>query len=291
MVGGFTFHGRYVQVQFSEVTDGFRDVVHLDLVRGRWFEEADGALAYHPVVVNREFVDAAFPDEDPIGKSLPHDATEPESRIVGVVSDYRKGGELSLPGPFLLRRIALGSVDVRPPQKLVVRAEAGVDAGFEERLVRRLQAIVPDWSLEARPLAANRDTSFRARLAPLLVGGLVAAFLLAMVALGLIGVLWQNVTRRAREFGLRRAAGASQRDIQRQVLMEITLTAAIGLIVGLVLVVQIPLIPLASFLSTGVIASGALAAVVLVLGLALSAAAYPSWLATRTHPADALRDE
>jgi putative ABC transport system permease protein len=104
-------------------------------------------------------------------------------------------------------------------------------------------------------------------------------------------VLWQNVTRRAREFGLRRAAGASQRDIQRQVLMEITLTAAIGLIVGLVLVVQIPLIPLASFLSTGVIASGALAAVVLVLGLALSAAAYPSWLATRTHPADALRDE
>jgi ABC-type lipoprotein release transport system permease subunit len=32
-------------------------------------------------------------------------------------------------------------------------------------------------------------------------------------------------------------------------------------------------------------------ATILVVGLALSAAAYPSWLATRTHPADALRDE
>ena len=111
------------------------------------------------------------------------------------------------------------------------------------------------------------------------------------VALGLIGVLWQNVTRRAREFGLRRAAGASQRDIQRQVLMEITLTAALGLVVGLLLVAQIPLLAIFGFIAKGALAAGAATAVAVVVGIALAAGAYPSWLATRVQPADALRDE
>jgi putative ABC transport system permease protein len=198
---------------------------------------------------------------------------------------------LSLPGPFVIRRIPIGHNGVRPPQTLLVRAVPGVDSGFEERLVRALQAIAPEWSFEARALESSRATSFQLRLAPLIVLGLVAAFLLDMVAHGLIGVLWQNVTRRAREFGLRRAAGASQRDIQRQVLMEITLTAALGLAVGLVLVAQIPLISFVSFVSPVVIAAGAATATLVVIGIALAAGAYPSWLATRVQPADALRDE
>jgi putative ABC transport system permease protein len=290
-IGGITVNGHQVSAEFTEVTDTFRDVLRLDIVRGRWFEAGDDALAYRPIVVNTAFANAGFPGEDPIGKALNHDPSEAESRIVGVVSDYRKGGELSLPGPYVIRRIPVGRTDIRPPQTLVVRARPGVDAGFEERLVRGLQAIAPDWSLEARPLESSRATSFRLRLAPLLILGLVAAFLLAMVALGLIGVLWQNVTRRAREFGLRRAAGASQSDIQRQVLMEITLTAALGLAVGLVLVAQLPLISFVSFVSPVVIAAGAATATLVVIGIALAAGAYPSWLATRVQPADALRDE
>jgi putative ABC transport system permease protein len=291
MIGGFMINGRSIDPEVTEVTDAFREVVHLDLVRGRWFEPADDALSYRPIVVNQEFASVAFPGEDAIGKSLPRDESEPERRIVGIVSEYRRGGELALSRPFIFRRIPLGSPDVRPPQKLVVRARPGVDAGFEERLVRGLQPIGPDWTLEARSLADNRAASFKIHLAPLLVLGLVASFLLAMVALGLIGVLWQNVTRRAREFGLRRAAGASQNDIQLQVLMEITLTAALGLAVGLLLVAQVPLVPFLGFLSAGTIAAGAVTAILVVVGLALTAAAYPSWLATRTQPADALRDE
>jgi len=290
-IGGVTVNGHHVNSEFTEVTDRFRDVLRLNVVRGRWFEDGDDVLSYRPVVINDAFAQATFPGEDPVGKPLDHDPSEPESRIVGVISDYRKGGELSLSGPFVIRRIPIGNNDVRPPQTLIVRAQPGVDAGFEERLVRGLSAITPDWSLEARALESSRATSFRTRLAPLIVLGLVASFLLAMVALGLIGVLWQNVTRRAREFGLRRAAGASQRDIQRQVLMEITLTAALGLTVGLVLVAQIPLIEFANFLSPGVIAAGAVLGALVVVGIALAAGAYPSWLATRVQPADALRDE
>ena len=54
-----------------------------------------------------------------------------------------------------------------------------------------------------------RERSCSDYLTPLSVLAVVAGFLLLMVALGLSGVLWQNVTQRMREFGLRRAAGAS----------------------------------------------------------------------------------
>ena len=38
---------------------------------------------------------------------------------------------------------------------------------------------------------------------------LITSFLMIMVGLGLVGVLWLNVTRRTAELGLRRAMGAS----------------------------------------------------------------------------------
>ena len=44
---------------------------------------------------------------------------------------------------------------------------------------------------------------------PLMVVGTIAGFLLLMVGLGLTGVVWQSVTQRIREFGLRRAKGAT----------------------------------------------------------------------------------
>ena len=48
-----------------------------------------------------------------------------------------------------------------------------------------------------------------------MVVGTIAGFLLLMVALGLTGVVWQSVTQRIREFGLRRAKGATIANVRR----------------------------------------------------------------------------
>ena len=289
--GDRPFGGRQVQMEFAEFTDGARDVLGLDLVKGRWFDPADDALPWTPVVVSERFAREAFGDADPIGKAFGAPPDDNDERIVGVVSDYRKGGELSIPVGFVMLRTPLGRDDVRPPQVLLVRAAPGVDAGFEERLVTKLHAAMPAWTFAARPLADLRSRSFLLRLVPLALGATIAGFLLLMVALGLIGVLWQNVTRRTREFGLRRAAGASQGDIRRQVIMEVVLTAAFALVIGVLLAAQIPFLGLVSFVGAGTIAAGALIASILVLATVIAAGWYPSVLATRIRPADALRDE
>jgi putative ABC transport system permease protein len=140
-------------------------------------------------------------------------------------------------------------------------------------------------------MAESRASSFRLRLMPLSVAGIVGAFLMAMVALGLVGVLWQNVVRRTRELGLRRATGATRRRIHRQISMELLLVTTLGLALGALLVIQLPILDLVPALSAGVFAAAVATAAGLLLALALSASLYPAWLAARVQPADALRWE
>ena len=79
----------------------------------------------------------------------------------------------------------------------------------------------------------------------------MAGFLLLMVALGLTGVVWQNVTQRIREIGLRRAKGARIENIHRQILGELVVMTSLALLVGVLLVAQVPLLPLPADLHLG----------------------------------------
>ncbi len=120
---------------------------------------------------------------------------------------------------------------------------------------------------------------------------MVAVFLMIMVGLGLIGVLWQNVTQRTREIGLRRATGAHRGQIRRQILGELWILTALGLALGVIVLVQLPLLDLVGFLPATVFWTGMGLAVVAIYTLATVSGVYPAWLATRIQPAEALHYE
>jgi putative ABC transport system permease protein len=276
----------------NRVTDGFRETLGLELTAGRWFEAADSALDWWPVVVNDDLARSLFGDEAPLGRVVEgfYPGTA-QHRIVGVVGDFRKNGELAASGPYLFRRIDLDDPGALPASYLVVRVRPGTPQAFEEELVERLQGVAPDWSFEVRSLAESRHAGLRLRLVPLAAGGLVAAFLLLMVALGLVGVLWQNVVQRTRELGLRRAAGAARRDVHRQISMELLILTTLGLALGTLLAIQLPILDLVPSLEAATFTAAIAVAAGLLYILALAAAAYPSWLAGRVQPAEALRWE
>ena len=121
--------------------------------------------------------------------------------------------------------------------------------------------------------------------------GIVAGFLLLMVTLGLIGVVWQNVARRTRELGLRRAMGATRLGICRQILGELVVITTMALLLGTVLVVQLPLFDAFDGVPRSTILGGLLLSVLTILGIGLAAGLYPSWLTTRLHPAEALHHD
>ena len=119
----------------------------------------------------------------------------------------------------------------------------------------------------------------------------MAFFLLLMVGLGLIGVLWQNLLQRTREMGLRRAAGASRSAVHRQVIWEQAILTSLGVLLGVVVVVQIPILDLIGFIRPEVFAAGLGVSMAAIYLLAVLCALYPSAMASRLQPAEALRYE
>jgi putative ABC transport system permease protein len=290
--GSEEFNGKRVEYERDEVTDGFKEVFDLNLVAGRWFNKDDDGANFQPVVLNQRLAAAIFGAEDAVGKTFGSiDRMARESRIVGVVSDFRKGGELAAPGNFLFIRKNLNDPKDRPPRNLVLKLRPGTTAEFQVKLTDKLQSIAKAWSFEVQSIAEMRESAFRLYLTPIIVLGLIAAFLMIMVALGLTGVLWQNVTQRTKEIGLRRAKGATAARIKKQIFGELFIIASFGLLAGILVVVQFPLLDIIGFISSKVYFYSIIVSALIIYLLTMLCGLYPSWLATKVQPAEALHYE
>jgi len=295
------YAGRVELVLFNDATDDLKDVMGLQVVHGRWFEPSDEALSYEPVVINQRLRDRLFGNEDPLGKAFDRpkdsskDATRKESRVVGVITDFRQHGEFHSLYNYAFRRKSLqtplGEGMISIPMSLVVKLRPGTPASFEEKLMTAVRSISRDRTIQIEPLSRARRSHMRLVLAPIIAALLVAVFLIIMVGLGMVGVLWQNVSRRTKEIGLRRALGGTAADIYGQVLGELLVVASIGLLLGTALVAQVPLLEMTDWMTPGIFATALAFSLLVMYTLTIGAALYPSWLATRVRPAGALHYE
>jgi putative ABC transport system permease protein len=121
--------------------------------------------------------------------------------------------------------------------------------------------------------------------------GSIAGFLVINVALGIFGVLWYSINRRRSEIALRRALGADRRRVSWQILGEAWALAAIALLVGLFIAVQVPILGLDPSIGAAEYALAMLLSALDICILVFVCALYPSRLAMRIVPAQALRDE
>jgi putative ABC transport system permease protein len=291
----YDVNGKHFEYMLDTVTDDFKTVVGLEVVRGRWFDRQDEGAAIEPVVVNEFLAAAAFGAEDPVGRLMPQDkdreANErPAKRIIGVIRDFRQHGEFDPPGGYMFLRYSFAKV-TETPRLLLVKVRPGTTAAFEETLTRRMQDIARSWSFKVQSLAELRAANHRLRLAPLLAIGLIATFLVLMVALGLTGVLWQNVTQRTRELGLRRAKGATARNIYAQIVGEILVMTTLALVLAVLLAAQLPFLGILNYVPPRVLVASMLAAVAALYSLATLCGLHPARLATRVQPAEALHYE
>lgn len=291
--GDRTIEGKQVYLVYEDVTDGFAQAMGMQPIRGRWFSPEDDGASYQPVVVDANAAVAMYGDADPIGKTIAADDEEHEKpmRIVGVVPEYRKDGESMSRSNMIFRRVATNGAYGRLPRNLMVRVRPGTGAEFEEAFLTRVQRVAPEMDFHLDNLERMRRSAHRFVLAPVVIGAIIALFLISMVGLGLTGVLWQNVTKRTREIGLRRAMGASGTTVRGQILAEVALLATIAMTIGLLLVLQLPVVGIFSIFPPAAFAAGIVISLATVYALTLLCGLYPSWFASRLQPADALRYE
>jgi len=233
-----------------------------------------------------------FGDEDPIGKRVGTGEHNLPARVVGVVAGYRQRGELAPPVRYSFWRYRPGHADEVPYNRMLVKTPPGTAAAFEQVLDQRVRASAsPNWSFKVRRLDEVRANVRQVELMPLKAAALVAGFLMLMVVLGLTGVLWQNVTQRTREIGLRRAKGATRGDIHVQILGELMVMTFLAVAVGALVLAHVPILTLIDDLDARVYLQGGAAAALLLFALTGVCGFYPARLAARIEPAQALRTD
>ena len=296
--------GRTIDYLYNRVGDDFTRVFSMPILAGRGFTREDDAAGVDPVLINVEMAQQVFGDANPIGRIIPErpdpharqrpaDPPGKQKRVVGVIEDFRQHGKYSMPQPVLIDRLRLDTEDGGRSERLLLRLRPGTTASFEPVLVRRLQREAADWSFDVATMEHLRERKHNDYLMPLSVLAVLAGFLLLMVTLGLTGVVWQSVIQRLREFGLRRAAGASGGSVRGQVMAEMAVMTTFALLAGVALVGQLPFLPLPEDLVVpgGVFVSAIALSAAAIYCLTLACGWYPSRLASRMPPAEALRYE
>ena len=302
------YKGHEVEVYADSATDDFAHVMNLQVLQGRWFTDDDEAQNYQAIVLDSDAAHALFGNREAIGQKLPaREFNEDQSlpadfRVVGVIAPYRKFGEFTQRNlrmvffrvPNVARKSAPshGNFTMGPEaNQIVIRVRPGTPASFEAELSDRLRPASGGISYRIRRMDAARKTMLQSSVAPVAALSIVALFLILMVALGLSGVLWQTVTRRTREIGLRRAVGASGAGVRAQVIGEVAVLVTLAVILAAIVIAQLPLLGAFRLTTPGEVVLGFSAALAGIYAITLLCSAYPSWLASTVDPAEALRYE
>jgi predicted permease len=267
------------------VTPGYFEAMGIPLLSGRTFTNADDGEPIE-VVVNRALAERFWRVEDAVGKWV---GRKPEERatILGVVENvkhYGLGTEPHLTVFFPYEAYASRTLYG------VAHGPGGAES-IAPRVIEAVRALDPQIPVYDSRTMGERVTDSLARERVLMMLLLLfSGIAVTLATVGLYGVLSFTVATHTRELGIRKAVGASRRDLYRHVLRGALAVVGIGIALGLTAAVFAS--RLIQGLLYGVEASDPLtlgAAAALLLAVGLGASLLPARRAAGIDPVIALK--
>ncbi len=282
-------------------TDQLQSVSDLAITEGRFWNDAEDQRHAHVCLVGHDTAELLFGSEDPLGKDV--NVGPGLFTVIGIV-DKRKqpfgsGKNPADNGVYF----PLGTFHNLYPEikdmYIALRYDDQKNKALVEEEIREMLRIRRKVKVEADDNFEIMGPDSLTKLWNQLTGGLVA-FMIAVSSVGLMvggvgvmNIMLVSVTERTREIGVRKAIGATRRDIMTQFTTEAVTLCAVGGLVGIALGAVLTWI--VYFLPIGLPA--ALSPLWVLTGFGVSCAIgllfgiYPAWKASTLDPIEALRYE
>lgn len=269
---------------------GFFTTLGVPMIEGRDFADSDTATSPHVGIINQQFAERFFPNQNPIGHMIGTDDGRYQMAVVGVAKDhkYRSIDEEPIPMAwYMYAQIPIvGKMDV----EMRVNGEPLAILPAARKVVQQMDpnlALIKPMTQRAQYETTISSQILFARLAEFF--GLLA---IVLVATGLYGTLAYRVSRRTAEIGVRMALGAGRGQVVWMILRDSLLLTAMGVIVGVPLAVFVSRALTSSLYGVKPLDALTYAAAVIGVGVvALVASATPAGRAASVDPMRALRTE
>jgi putative ABC transport system permease protein len=277
-------------------------VMNLRLTSGRWINEADHKHNANVVVLGHDTAETIFPvNVDPVDKDVEIEGQP--FRVIGVLEKRKDALQGGANPNDNVAEMPIGTFwRLHPEQKDFMFAVKTYTQDEVPRAIDQIEALLRT----RRGVPPNKENDFAIStqdtfldLWSQISGGIftvmltISSIALVVGGVGVMNIMLVSVTERTREIGVRKAIGATQRNILTQFLFEAMVLTAVGGVLGIMAGGAIAVIirTLAPFLPASVSMFWVAVGFSTAVGTGLVFGLYPAYRAAILSPIEALRYE
>jgi putative ABC transport system permease protein len=283
-------------------TERWLQVTNRDLQAGSFFDE-DQVHSTARVVVLGSTVAATLFGDPATAVSRTIRINHQTFKVIGVQQPAGQPGDNDAVMPLnTVRRYVFGGGN-KINQILVQATQAGAVPAAEDQVTRILSARhrINDpakQDFEIQSFRSRIDTFIQILRILTLFTASVAAISLVVGGIGVLNIMLVSVTERTREIGIRKAIGATRSAILQQFLIESTVLAGLGGLIGILVGVGLSVLcatiapavdPVFATFAPSVTIPSVVFSFAISLAIGLVAGGYPANRAARLRPIEALR--